>query len=136
MQTFTAAGQTWRLRITTLAAIKLKAAGIECGQIFSPAGLQQMGAILDDPTAFGPLLWTLLADQARENNTTQNAFYENLEGDTLDAAQSAFVYALIDFFPNSAAREAIRKAFRAKLEQQTAALAEIGSEIVTGLPES
>jgi hypothetical protein len=131
MQTFTAAGQTWRLRITTLAAIKLKAAGIECGQIFTPAGLSDLGKSLDDPTTFGPLLWALIADQAQANNVTQAAFYEDLAGDTLDGAQAAFVEALIDFFPNAKAREAIRHAFRAKIAQQAEHLTRITSELVT-----
>lgn len=84
--------------------------------------------ILDDPEAFTRLLfakpgklvqlvWMFCEDQAAKKGVAEENFGRLFDGDTLEAAVSAVVDAVIGFFPKARGREEIRKGLPRALQK-------------------
>lgn len=54
-----------------------------------------------DPVLFGEILWILCKEEAAGRKIEKEAFLDRLTGETLEAAEAAFVEAFVDFFPKA-----------------------------------
>ena len=68
-------------------------------------GAEQLGKLLSDPEAFGKVLWVLVEKQAIARNIEPEAFAFSLDGDALEAATTAIIEAVIDFFQRAGSRQ-------------------------------
>jgi hypothetical protein len=80
--------------------------------------LEALGALLADPVRFVDVLYVLCMDEAKELEVTDEDFGQGLGGDSLAAAQAAFLGEFADFFPDRKIRETIKRIFQAAKEVQ------------------
>ncbi len=90
-----ARGRTWRLTLTINKIRTIKATnGCDFGKIADGKLLMELGT---DPERFAQVLWILCETQAKAINVTPEEFAELLDGETIDAAASATIAAVINF---------------------------------------
>lgn len=107
------AGREWTIRLDVRLARELRARAKY--DIFGkPEGL---AAVIDNPESLVDALWVACESRARELGVTPEEFAAGLAGDTIDAATSALLEAVVDFFPQRR-----RAVLRAVLRQTEAAL--------------
>ncbi|VTR92818.1 Uncharacterized protein OS=Isosphaera pallida (strain ATCC 43644 / DSM 9630 / IS1B) GN=Isop_2427 PE=4 SV=1 [Gemmata massiliana] len=100
-------GREWGVALHVRAVERVEErTGVEIGALLRDkfAGLFEL---FGSPARFVRVLWVLVEGQAEKLKVTPEQFGESLGGDALEAAYTAFVGALSDFFP-SRLRTAIR----------------------------
>lgn len=102
MATFTdRGGKTWELRITYGLLDRLKAVGLDLDSLSSEKG-NPLAILIMDRRVLGSVLWILVEKQvlARTDSTTPEDFFADFDGPTLEAAGTALLDAVLDFFPS------------------------------------
>lgn len=145
-------GREWLVAIDGAAAVKRvrTLTGIDIWKA-ADAGLDQLRAVLADVVALADVLYAVVRPEADARKVSDEEFAAGLSGDVLEAAATALVEAVIDFFP-TARRDQLRRAVaigRAVLAEilvrENAELAELEadplallrpSDSTTGSPES
>ncbi len=136
-----AKGKDWVISITVNTIRKVKAkTGEDLSRAVEGDFLKRIGG---DACLLGSILWALVEDKAE--GLTEDEFYDALAGDALEAAASAFVEALIDFFPqprrslllkaHTAGKKAQEKAMEIATQQMDEVLADLSGKSSTNSPE-
>ena len=99
-------GREWLLRVDVDAVRRLRANGID----FQKLVKNNLADLKEDFELLGNFLFVLCQEQAEKRKLTDSEFGRALAGDVILHATDALVEAIIDFFPNSEARQAIRRA--------------------------
>jgi len=102
-------GVDYDVTITVGAAMRVKEATGVSLYALSEDGFKGMGELLGDLGKFVAVMFVLAKRRDGKPIESPEAFADGLAGDSLDGAGNAFVQALCDFFPNPAAREALRR---------------------------
>lgn len=99
MKTFTDnTGREWAIDLTIGAAKRLKS--LLNVDLLNFARFQDtIGTLTTDRDVFCSALFCLVQAQANAKQIVEDAFWDSMNGDTLDAAIEAFVQELIAFFP-------------------------------------
>jgi hypothetical protein len=87
-----------------------------------------------DPVKLGDVLWVLCEDEAKAANIDEVAFGRALAGDALDAATTALLEEIVDFFPKPQ-REILRKALAKGREMQERQVAKAMAQVDKALAE-
>lgn len=87
-----------------------------------------------DPVKLGDVLWCLCEDEAKAAGIDDLAFAKALAGDALDAATSALLEEIVDFFPKPQ-RDLLRKALAKGKEVQERSLARAMAQVDKALAE-
>jgi len=118
------AGREWRLALNVATVRSLRhELGVD---LLS----DDQGAIRDlagDPIALCEALWALIAGQAEEAGVSQLDFWEAMSDDSIDQATTAFLEALVDFFPTT--RQAAPRRVLQAIKKANATIASHLSEI-------
>lgn len=110
MKTFTdTANRVWTVAIN-VAAVKRCRALVEVDLYgLVDRGFEPLAALLGDPVKLVDTLYVLCKAEADARGVTDVQFGEALAGDALEAASTAFLAELVDFFPDPRVREGLRK---------------------------
>jgi len=117
-----ATGRSWVLAVNIGKCLRCKEAtgidlmGGDVGALFTTLG-QDLGK-------FAEVLWQVVEHRPDE---TADAFYAGLAGDALDGATSAFVEAMLDFFPR------LKRAMARKIADRTRTRLEQAAEAIEGM---
>jgi hypothetical protein len=126
MSQFTDAKQRpWTLNVTTGT---IKKARSELKLDLADPTQATMDRLADDPVLLVDLLWLVCAEQAKERGVSPEDFGGALVGDPIDAAVSALLEAVSDFFPRQKRlllREANAKAATVRQKATDLALAKL-----------
>jgi len=87
-----------------------------------------------DPVKLGDVLWVLCEDEAKAAGIDEIAFGRALAGDALEAATSALLEEIVDFFPKPQ-RDLLRKALAKGKEMQERSLAKAMKQVDKALAE-
>jgi len=110
MKTFTDnAGRTWTvaLNVTTTKQVK-SLAGVDLMQIIADGG-KLIEMLVSDPVLLCDVIFALCKDQADTQKISDIDFGRSMAGDAIEAATSALLEELVDFFPRGK-REVLRRA--------------------------
>lgn len=103
------AGRIWTIAVNVAAIKRARALiGVDVYKLIDDR-MTGLGELLSDPVTFVDLLYVLCKDEADKLGVSDEDFGRGMAGDALDAATSAFVSELIDFFPNPRLRAGLRK---------------------------
>ena len=110
MHSFTdSAGRAWNIEIN-VAAVKRVRAMLEVDLYrLLEDGVQGLEKLLGNVVLLVDVIYVLCRDQAIAVGVSDEQFGAAFSGDSLDAAATAFVEELIDFFPNRQAKSSLRK---------------------------
>jgi len=102
MKTFTDnEGRTWEISINVATIRRLRdALGVDLLKIVEP-GNDLLERFSTDPVLLADCIFVLCREQARQRNISDEQFGQALAGDAIDAATSAFLEELVNFFPTS-----------------------------------
>ena len=109
--------KTWRIELTVGSARRIKAdTGIDLVNIISiedqgKASSAELEKLIDNPFKLVDVLYSLCAPQAKEENVGPEAFAELFDAAAIEAATTAMVEEIIDFFPPTK-RKAIEKIYK------------------------
>jgi len=112
------AGREWSLTINVAALKRVRMlAEVDLADILATTLLQRLAG---DPVLLAEVLYAVCQPQAERQGISPESFGEELVGDVIDAATTALLEALADFFP-SRRRAALRKALaKVKSLEETA----------------
>jgi hypothetical protein len=128
-----ALGREWTC-IITVAQIRLskELAGVDLLNVFDGELLMSLA---EDPVKLSATLWAINKTQADSKQVTQQSFEEGLVGDAIEAAGTALIDGLINFFPSSR-RDVLRRAWdktqMARSDVMTMAGHKLDSEEMSG----
>jgi len=105
-------GYKWRVDIN-IQAVKEVRDALDIDML--DPGQDMLAKLFDDPLALCDILYVLCQAQAETAGITDEDFGRRLRGDAIDAASTAFIEELADFFPNH--RRQILQAMTAKIQQ-------------------
>lgn len=106
-------GRLWTLAVNVASVRRVKGlVGVNLYALVED-GCKGLGALLGDPLALADVLYCLCKEQADAAGVSDEEFGQALYGDAIEAAADALVEELIDFFPDPARRENLRKVARA-----------------------
>ena len=101
-------GRSWTIQVTTTTLKRVKSLlGFDLGKMAADGSLYKV--LADDPILLCDLLYAICKPQADERKLSDEDFGRGLAGDAIDAATTALMEGLIDFFPKGR-RELHRKA--------------------------
>jgi len=101
-------GRTWLVTVTTTTLKRVKSLlGVDLGKMAADGSLYQV--LADDPILLCDLLYAICRPEADAREIKDEDFGRGLAGDAIDAATTALMEGLIDFFPKGR-RELHRKA--------------------------
>jgi len=104
-------GKTWVIAIHVSAIKRVRAlVGVDLYSLIDDkmAGLAKL---LADPVTLVDVLYALVKDDADRQNVTDEDFGRSIFGDAIEEATTAFMAALVDFFPDPRVRATLTKAF-------------------------
>ena len=127
-----AQGSEWILRVNVNTVRKVRNATDE--DLTKVVESDTLSRLAGDSVLLGDVLWCIVADQAAERKITNEQFLERLEGDALEAATTAFVEALVDFFPRPR-RDLLKRLVDAGKEVQKQAMAAATEALDKGLED-
>lgn len=87
-----------------------------------------------DPVKLGDVLWVLCEDEAKAAGIDESAFGQALAGDALEAATSALLEEIVDFFPKPQ-RDLLRKALAKGKEMQERSMKRAMAQVDKALAE-
>ena len=95
-------GKTWDLTLTVAGAKRVKAlTGLD---LFEAIDGKLLESLVGSPSLLVDVIYAIAKPQADAQNMTDTDFGESLAGEAIDAATSAFLEALVAFFPPSRRR--------------------------------
>ena len=101
-------GRSWVIQVTTTTLKRVKSLlGVDLGKMATDGSLYKV--LAEDPILLCDLLYAICKPQADERKLSDEDFGRGLAGDAIDAATTALMEGLIDFFPKGR-RELHRKA--------------------------
>ena len=101
-------GRTWLVQVTTTTLKRVKSLlNMDLGKMAVDGSLYKV--LADDPILLCDLLYAICKPEADERKLSDEDFGRGLAGDAIDAATTALMEGLIDFFPKGR-RELHRKA--------------------------
>ncbi len=125
-------GRTWSIAVNFWTCRQVRdRVGVDLFKLIEN-NLTPLADLLNDPVKFCDVLFVLASDQAKAAGVTDEQFGRSLGGDSYGQAQTAFFEALIDFFPDARARDAMRKILTAA--RRTGEL--LVSELEKTIPEN
>lgn len=129
-------GREWVLELNVAQVSAVKAiAGVDLWKAFDEQ-LKPLAELMSDLGKVCEVLFALVRKQAEQRQITAEQFGEGLAGDSLQGAAEALAQELIDFFPDKARRENLRRVV-AKQRQADQILQErIAKDIESVNPES
>ena len=127
-----AQGSEWVLRVNVNTVRKVRNATDE--DLTKVVESDTLSRLAGDSVLLGDVLWCIVAEQATERKITNEQFLERLEGDALEAATTAFVEALVDFFPKPR-RDLLKRLVDAGKEVQKQAMAAATEALDKGLED-
>lgn len=116
--------KAWRIELTVGSARRVKAdTGIDLVNIVAignqgKASSEALEKLIDDPFALVDVLYSLCAPQAEKENVGPEAFAELFDAPAIEAATTALVEEIINFFPPTK-KKAVEKIY--KIAQEVAA---------------
>ena len=120
-------GYKWRVEINIQAVKEVRGAlNID---MFDPGG-DVLAKLFDDPLTLCDILYVLCKAQAEKAGITDEDFGRRLRGDAIDAASTAFIEELADFFPNH--RRQILQAMTATIQKLETLNTERTVELLSG----
>lgn len=114
-------GRAWLIEVNVTAIKKVRALcdGLDLVNMIQFDGERPNTAVLDrlssDPVLLVDLIYVLCKDQADQDKITDEEFGRRMNGDAIEAATTALLEEMIDFFP-----EAKRRLLRLILDQAEA----------------
>ena len=101
-------GRTWLVQVTTTTLKRVKSLlDVDLGKMAADGSLYKV--LAEDPILLCDLLYAICKPEADARNIKDEDFGRGLAGDAIDAATTALMEGLIDFFPKGR-RELHRKA--------------------------
>lgn len=98
------AGRNWQVAINVGSIKRVRdQAEIDLTTVLDPKA-NLLERLSNDPVLLVDVLWILVAPQAEKLGVSDEQFGEGLGGDALEAATTAFLEALADFFPSGRRR--------------------------------
>ena len=95
-------GKTWDLTLTAAGAKRVKAlTGVD---LFEALEGRLLESLVGSPSLLVDVVYAIAKPQADKQNVTDKEFGESMAGEAIDAATSAFLEALVAFFPPSRRR--------------------------------
>ena len=137
-----AEGREWKLSLTVGMVTRLRTdAGFELGKASSADRLGEM--LFANPETVARVLWVMIERQAEPLGVTPEAFADGLDGPTIEAASTAILEAIIDFFHRAQPAAAMKNKLPevlGKMDQRitaamTAAMDSPSSDNAGDLPE-
>jgi len=117
-------GRTWNVVVNVSAIKRIRdALGVD---LMDVAGGDLLGRLADDPCLLVDVLYVLCKPEADTKGVSDEDFGRAMVGGVLDAASSALMKELLDFFPSALRARALAKLMQ-KLGEQQAAIAEAAS---------
>jgi hypothetical protein len=107
------AGRTWSISINVDAAKRLRDFGFDLNK-FTEGDAAMINSLADDPVRMVDVLFVVVKPEADALKITDEDFGRSMGGDSLDAALTALMGEIIDFFPSRL--RGILKAAWAKVE--------------------
>lgn len=102
-------GRSWTVAINVATVKRVRAlVSVDLYAVLDD-NAKPLGELLADPVKFVDVLYVVCKPEADATGVTDEAFGTSLGGDALLEAADTFVEALVDFFPQARAREALRK---------------------------
>jgi hypothetical protein len=102
------AGRTWSVNLNVYVVGQLrKQLDVDIYKI-SDEKMALLQRILGDPCLLVDILFCICEDQAEKQQVTAEQFGRSFAGDVLEQAATAFVEAVVDFFPDPKVRERLR----------------------------
>lgn len=103
------AGRTWTLVIHVAAVKRVRALlGLDLYSLVDDR-FQGLAKLLADPVSLVDVLYVLARDEAEKLGISDEDFGAALAGDAIEAASTAFLEELVDFFPDPRVRAGLRK---------------------------
>lgn len=100
-------GRSWDVVINVATARRLKnKIGLDLYELIEDK-MKGLGELLANPIKLCDALWVIVQPQAGDG-VTDEQFGESLLGDSLERASTAFLDAMIDFFPDPQTRKSLR----------------------------
>ena len=104
-------GRTWLVTVTTTTLKRVKSLlNVDLGKMATDGSLYKV--LADDPILLCDLLYAICKPEADERKLSDEDFGRGLAGDAIDAATTALMEGLIDFFPKG--RRALHRKALAK----------------------
>jgi len=92
----------WTIEINVFAVKRIKAK-LDIDLLDATKG-DLLLSLADDPVSLCNLLWVLCEEEATKRGISDEDFGRSLAGDAIDRATTAFLEALVDFFPSGKRR--------------------------------
>lgn len=113
-------GRDWTIAVTMGSVRRVKdLAGVNLAHITEGDTLQRLAS---DPEMLCRTIWAMVHPQAESRGVSEDAFFDSMGGDSIEAATVALLEDLPDFFPKSR-REVLRRAVDKLTEIEAAAAA-------------
>lgn len=129
-------GREWSISLNVTLGSKIKTdTGVDVFVIYRD-GLVGLPEIIADPVRLGSVLYVACLDQCQQRSISADDFGSGLGGDALFDGGEAFTKALIDFFPNRAARPVLMEAMRKASQVKDLAAKASMEKLATVSPES
>lgn len=128
-------GRDWvlELNVTQIAAVKA-GSSVDLWHAFDEQ-LKPLAELMGDLGKVCEVVYALVRKQAAERSITPEQFGEGLAGDSLQAAAEALAQELIDFFPDKARRENLRRVVAKQRRADEILQAKIARDIEAVDPE-
>ena len=129
-------GRDWvlELNVAQIAAVKA-IAGVDLWRAFDEQ-LKPLAELMGDLGKVCEVLYALVRRQAAERQISAEQFGEGLAGDSLQGAAEALAQELIDFFPDRARRENLRRVVAKQRQADQLLQEKIAKDIEAVDPES
>lgn len=129
-------GRDWVLELNVAQVATVKAlTGVDLWKAFDEQ-LKPLAELLGDLQKVCEVLFALVRRQAAERQITAEQFGEGLAGDSLQGAAEALAQELIDFFPDRARRENLRRVVQKQRQADQLMQERIARTIEAVQPES
>lgn len=125
-------GKPWTLSINVGTVKKVR--GLAKVDLLDLRDGNLFSELSSDPVKLGDVLWVLCEDEAKAAGIDEIAFGRALAGDALEAATTALLEEIVDFFPKPQ-RDILRKALAKGREMQERTLAKTMRQVDKALAE-
>ena len=87
--------------------------------------------LLSNLEMFVDVIWLMVSKQAEEQDVTEHDFGEAMYGDEILDARTAFLKALVEFFPSQERRDAIKKMIQIAVDAESQIIQQARDELAS-----